>query len=49
MEALEAKKKLNNLTGLRLRDFYKIYATKRPRIFCFFLNLLAGVRASDYE
>jgi hypothetical protein len=46
MEAMEAKKKLKSLIGLRLRDFYVIYGTKRPKIFCFFLNLLAGVKAS---
>lgn len=47
-EALEAKKRLKNLSGLRLRDFYTIYGTRRPKIFCYLLNLLAGVKSSDF-
>lgn len=47
-EAKEAKTMLKNTPGLRLRDFYAIYGSKRPKIFCYFLNLLANVNASDY-
>jgi hypothetical protein len=44
----DEKKKLRDMTGLRLRDFPQIFCGKRPKIFCFVLNLLAGVRPSDY-
>jgi hypothetical protein len=45
----DEKKKLENLIGLRLRDFPIIFSGKRPKIFCFVLHLLSGLRPSDYE
>jgi hypothetical protein len=48
-EMTENRKKLQQTPGIRLRDFYLIYKSRRPKIFCFFINLLTGERAQDYE
>lgn len=45
----ENRKKLQQTPGIRLRDFYLIFKSRRPRIFCFFIQLLTGLRARDYE
>ena len=46
---MKKKKKLEDQKQLRLRDFYLIFKAKRPRIFCYFLQLLANVCPEDYE
>jgi len=44
----EAKKLLVNTPGIRLKDFHVIFGSRRPKIFCFLINLLTGLKARDY-
>ena len=46
---MEKKKLLEDQPKIRLRDFYIIFTSRRPKIFCFFLKLLANVMPEDYE
>jgi hypothetical protein len=45
----EEKKKLEQLIGLRLRDFPYIFNGRRPKLFCYILHILSGVKPEDYE
>ena len=44
IQMMEKKKKLENEPKLRFRDFFLIFnSCRRPKIFCYFLKLLANV------
>ena len=40
---MERKLKLENQPKLRFRDFFVIFNSRRPKIYCFILKLLADV------
>jgi hypothetical protein len=45
----EEKKKLEQLVGLKLRDFPSLFNGRRPKLFCYILHLLTGLQPEEYE
>ena len=39
---------MDNIPGIRLRDMANIFNGRRPKIFCYVLHLLAGIKPEDY-